>query len=705
MATSLLIACASTAPTPPAPETTHVPTPPVAKKIPTPRTLHGESFIDAYAWMRDKDAPPVLEHLGAEAAYAGAVMAPLQPLIDALYGEIVSHIAEDDASVPVKDGAWYYWRRIAKGQGYPTHLRRAAGKDGAEEVVLDVNRLAEGKAFLGIGDLETSDDGRLLIYTTDETGFRQYDLHIRDLETGADLGEVIPKVVSSTWAADNKTIFYAVEDAAKRPYRVYRHTLGTDPKDDTLVYEETDGRFELYCWRTQSKGFIVLHSESQLATEVRIVDAKRPESAPVLVAPREGEHEYQVEHAGDRLYIRTNDKGRNFRVVSAPVAKPGRESWQEVRAHDPNVMIGEVVAFADFLALEVRQDGLPHLEIVDVKTKATTRIAMPDPVYEVSLEQNPEHRSRTLRYAYQSLAVPRSVYAYDLDTKTSTLLKEDPVPGGFDRARYVTERVFATSHDGTEVPISVVRRKDVPLDGKAPLHLYGYGAYGISIPTTFSPARLTLLDRGVVYAIAHIRGGGELGKGWHEAGRLGQKMNTFKDFIACAETLLDKGYGAKDRLTIEGHSAGGLLMGAVLNMRPELFKAAIVGVPFVDVVNTMNDPTLPLTITEYEEWGNPGIAEQYGWIRPYSPYDNLAARSYPTLLVKTSYNDSQVMYWEPAKYVARIRELKTDDHQVLFKIHLDAAGHGGKSGRYDKFKEVAYDQAFLLWQLGVTANP
>jgi len=326
---------------------------------------------------------------------------------------------------------------------------------------------------------------------------------------------------------------------------------------------------------------------------------------------------------------------------------------------------------------------------------------MPDPVYDVAFEQNPEHATRTFRYAYQSLAVPRSVYAYDLDTKTSTLLKEDPVPGGFDRARYVTERVLATSHDGVQVPISIVRSKDVPVDGTAPLHLYAYGSYGISIPTTFNPARLPLLDRGVVYAIAHIRGGGELGKVWHETGRLAHKMNTFKDFIACAETLLDKGYGARDRLTIEGHSAGGLLMGAVLNMRPDLFKAAIVGVPFVDVVNTMNDPTLPLTITEYEEWGNPQIPEQYAWIRPYSPYDNLERKAYPTLLVKTSYNDSQVMYWEPAKYVARVRELKTDDHPVLFKIHLDAAGHGGKSGRYDKYKEVAYDQAFLLWQLGV----
>jgi len=709
VASALFAACASTPEpveqvvTPRPPEISDVPpapTPPVAKKLPIIRTLHGESFVDDYFWLREKDSAPVLEHLRAEAAYAEAMMAPLAPLRDALFGEIVSHIAEDDESVPVKDGAWLYWRRTVKGQGYPVQLRKPV-RGGPEQVVLDINKLAEGKAFLGIGDFETSDDGKRLVYATDETGFRSYDLRVRDIASGTDLAEVIPKVITTTWAADGKTLVYVIEDSAKRPYRAYRHTLGTDPKGDVLIYEEADGRFELYCWRTKSKDFIVLESASQLATEVRLIDAKRPAASPILVAARADKHEYHVEQAGSQLFIRTNDKGSNFRLVTAPLKTPGREHWKELRAMDPKVMLEEVTAFDRVLALEVREGGLPHLELMDHKGKKSTRITLPDPVYEVALEQNPEYDAKHIRYSYQSLAVPRSVYSYDLAKGTSTLLKEDPVPGGFDRNNYLTERVFAVAKDGTQVPISIVRRKDVAKDGSAPLHLYGYGSYGISIPTTFSPARLTLLDRGVVYAIAHIRGGGELGKPWHEAGRLANKMDTFTDFIAAAETLIAQSYTKAGHLTIEGVSAGGLLMGAVLNLRPELFKAAIVAVPFVDVINTMNDPTLPLTITEYEEWGNPAIAEQYAWMRPYSPYDNIAAKAYPTLLVKTSYNDSQVMYWEPAKYVARLRALKTDTNPVIFKIHLDAAGHGGKSGRYERFKEVAYDQAFILAQHGL----
>ncbi len=712
-------ACGSTPKTPeptpaePPVEQPNVLVPPVANKIPVTRTLHGDTFVDDYFWLRDKDSAPVLAHLRAEADYAEKIMAPLAPLRETLFQEIVSHIAEDDESVPVKDGAWLYWRRVTKGKGYPVFLRKPTDpKQGDAAVLLDVNQLAEGKAFMGIGDFEVDDAGARFIYLTDETGFRQYDLRVRDIASGTDTAEVIRKVVGSTWAADG-SIVYVVEDAAKRPYRAYRHVVGTDPKDDQLLYEETDGRFELYAWRTKSKAFIVLHSESKLSTEVRLVDAKQPTKAPILVAARADHNEYTVEHAGKQLIIRTNDKGSNFRLVTAPLATPGRDHWKELRAHDPKVMIEEVTAFADVMALEVREGGLPYLEVMDYQGK-TARIALPDPVYEVGFEQNPEFDTATLRYAYQSLAVPRSVYSFDLKAferaakrgerppaEASTLLKEDPVPGGFDRTRYVTERVFATAKDGTQIPLSIVRRKDVAKDGNAPLHLYAYGSYGISMPTTFSPARLTLLDRGMIFVIAHIRGGGELGKAWHEAGRLGNKMNTFTDFIAATETLIAQGYTKAGSLTIEGGSAGGLLMGTVLNLRPDLFKAAIVAVPFVDVINTMNDPSLPLTITEYEEWGNPQIAEQYQWIKPYSPYDNLEAKAYPTLLVKTSYNDSQVMYWEPAKYVARLRALKTDSNPVIFKIHLDAAGHGGKSGRYDRYKEVAYDQAFLLQQHGI----
>lgn len=688
-----------------------MPQPPVAAKHPVIRTLQGESFEDDYFWLREKDAAPVLEHLRAEAAYADAVMAPHAALVETLFKEIVSHIAEDDESAKVKDGAWRYWRRTAKGKSYPIYLREkiaADGTGGPEEVVLDLNVLAAGKPFLGIGTFETSPDGARLMYSTDETGFRQYDLRVRDLATGGDVPEVIPKTTAAAWAADGKTVFYVVEDHAKRPYRAYRHVVGTDPKGDALVYEETDERYELDCWLSQSGAYVVLHSGSMLTTEVRLVDAKRPEAAPILVAPRVEGQEYYVEHApmpgDDRLVIRVNDTGPTYRLVTAPVATPGRDHWKQLRAVDPAVMLEELTAFQSFMVMEVREGGLPHLEVLAPDGHVLGRIAMPDAVYEVSLEQNPEFATREIRYAYQSLAVPRSVYVYDVGTTTSRLVKEDPVPG-FDRAAYTTERRFATARDGTKIPISVVYKKGVT--GPAPLHLYAYGAYGYSLPIAFSPARLTLLDRGVVYAVAHVRGGAELGKPWHEGGRLAHKINTFTDFIAAAAALrapTADGTPSAGRLTIEGASAGGLLMGGVLNMRPDLFDAAIVGVPFVDVINTMNDPSLPLTITEYEEWGNPGIAEQYGWMRAYSPYDNLAARAYPPILVKTSYNDSQVMYWEPAKYVARLRALKTDDNPLIFKIHLDAAGHGGKSGRYDKYREVAYDQAFVLWQLGLAGR-
>lgn len=706
--TSALAACASQpAPTAPppgglvAPAPTDALAPPVAKRVPVTRTLHGESFVDDYGWLRAKDTPAVLEHLRAEAAYAERAMAPLAPLRAALFAEIVSHIAEDDASVPVKDGAWRTWRRMEKGKDYPILLREPVA-GGPEQVVLDINRLAEGKAYLGVSGVQTSDDGARLLYATDETGFRVYDLRVRDIARGVDAPDVISGVASFAWAADGETVVYVVEDAAKRPYQAYRHTLGSDRAEDVLIYEEGDARFSLTCWRTSSEDYIVLHSASKLATEVRLLDARRPTAPPILVAPRAEAHEYHVEHAGDALFIRTNDAGSNFRVVTAPLATPGRAHWRELRAHDANVMLRDMTAFERVLALEVREGGLPHLELMDHAGKETRRIALPDPVYQVSFDENPEFGATRIRYAYQSLAVPRSVYAYDLARGTSELLKEDPVPGGFDREDYVTERVFATAQDGTRVPISIVRHARVPRDGSAPLHLYGYGSYGYAMPTTFSPARLPLLDRGVVYAIAHVRGGGELGKAWHEAGRLAHKMNTFTDFIAAAETLIAEGYTASGRLTIEGASAGGLLIGAVLNMRPELFRAAILAVPFVDVVNTMNDPTLPLTITEYEEWGNPAVAEQYGWIRPYSPYDNLAAQAYPPMLVVTSYNDSQVMYWEPAKYVARLRALKTDANPVVFRIHLGAAGHGGKSGRYDRFEEVAYNLAFILAQHGLS---
>jgi oligopeptidase B len=703
---ALLFACASQAEPPPPPpppaEAPKAPSPPVARKVPFERKLHGETFTDDYFWLREKGSADVMSYLSAEDEYANAMVAHLEPARKQLYQEIVGHIAEDDETVPVKDGGYLYWSRVIKGRNYPVHLRRAVKEGSPEEVLLDVNALAEGKAYLGIGAFDVSDDGKRLLYSVDETGFRQYTLRFEDLETGETSKEQIEKVVMASWASDGRTVFYVVEDAAKRPHRLYRHTVGTDPKDDALVYEEKDGRFELYVWRTQSRAYMVAHSESKLQTEVRLIDAKKPASAPILVEPRSGEIMYTVEHRKDRLIIRVNDKGRNFRIVEAPVTKPGKASWKEVRPHSDAVMIEEHLVLADHLAMTVREGGLSHIDVYDFAKKRLGRVAMPEPVYEVWIEskQNLEHATTKLRYRYQSLSTPKSVYEVDLATMKSVLLKEDPVPGGFDKSRYMTERISAKAKDGTAIPISLVRRADTPKDGSAALHLVGYGSYGYAYPVVFSAVNLSLLDRGVMVAIAHIRGGGELGKIWHEQGRLANKMNTFTDFIACAEHLIAEKYTSSARLTIEGGSAGGLLMGAVVNLRPDLFKAALIDVPFVDVINTMNDPTLPLTITEYEEWGNPAIEEQYRWMRPYSPYDNLEAKAYPAMLVRTSLNDSQVMYWEPAKYVARLRTLKTDTNPLLFEVNLEASGHGGKSGRYGQYEDAAFDLAFLLSQVG-----
>ncbi|MFO0745905.1 MAG: S9 family peptidase [Myxococcota bacterium] len=707
-----LVACGSSGllPTPPEPTGSPTPTgptppapvPPVAKKIPVTRTLHGDVFVDDYAWLREKGTPAVEDYLDAEAAYADQVMAPLGPLRETLYQEILGHIDEDDQTVPAADGAWSYWKRTAKGKSYPTYYRRGAAAGAADETLLDVEALAVGKPFMDVGIIDASDGGRYLLYATDELGFREYTLHVKDLQTGETLPDAIPHVVTADWTTAPGQIVDVVEDEAKRPFRALRHVLGQDPAKDVVVYDEKDARYELYGWRSINRDYIVLHAESKLSTEVRLVDARHPERAPILVAARDPAVMYYVEPHGRELVIRANDKGRNFRIVTAPITRPGRKAWKELVAHDDKTMLEEHSVNGDELVVEVRSGGMPELDVIDLRTKARSRIPTAAPAHEIGVEPNGnlEPAPKELRYTYESLATPKQVMAYDFATKATRVLRDTPVPG-FDASAYVTERLLAKAGDGTAVPISIVRRKDVALDGKAPLHLYGYGSYGISSPLRFSPARLALLDRGVIFAIAHIRGGGELGKAWHEGGRLATKMNTFTDFIACAETLVAQHYTAVGHISIEGRSAGGLLMGAVLNLRPDLFRAAIVAVPFVDVVNTMNDPTLPLTITEYEEWGNPQKADEYAWIRPYSPYDNIAAKAYPAMLVETSYNDSQVMYWEPAKYVARMRALRTDDHPLLFRINMEGGGHGGKSGRYDHLREVAVDQAFILWQQGL----
>ncbi len=660
--------------------------------------------------MRDRENPETIAYLEAENAYAESVMAPLAGLREQLYQEMLSHIKQTDVSVPYRDGAYWYYSRTEEGLQYAIHCRKrgsadAMDADAPEEAILDGNVLARGQAFFAVGDMDITDDGRWLAYTTDTRGFRQYTLHIKDLTTGETLAGGVERAGSAVWAADNRTLFYTVEDEQqKRQYQLWRHTLGTDHAQDVLVYQDDDERFNLAAGRTRDGKYIVLESASHTTTECRLLAAETPNGNFTLVAAREDEHEYSVDHRNGLLYIRTNDRGRNFRLVTTPVATPGREHWTELIPHREAIMLEDVELFAGFFVAAEREDGLPRLRLwkfagEGADAAPAAEIAFPEPAYSAQPHVNRVFDTATFRYGYQSLVTPSSVYEYDLRTGSSKLLKQVEIPGGFDRTLYASERIHATAPDGVAVPISIVYRKDKRETGKNPLYVYGYGSYGYSLPLGFNSNRLSLLDRGVVMAYAHIRGGGELGKPWHDAGKMLVKRNTFTDFIAAVEHLTASGYGDRKRVAIEGGSAGGLLMGAVVNMRPELFRAVVSHVPFVDVMNTMLDPSLPLTVPEYEEWGNPEQEEYFRYMLSYSPYDNLKPAAYPAMLVKTALHDSQVMYWEPAKYVARLRTLKKDDHPLLLVTNMQA-GHGGASGRYDYLKEIALDYAFLLHELG-----
>ena len=676
-------------------------TPPVAKKVHTENHINGGNLVDDYHWLREKPNPEVAQYLEAENAYTDALMKPTEALQKKLYDEMVSHIKETDVNVPYKDGDYFYYSRWEAGKQYQIYARKKGSLEAAEQLTVDVNELAKGEKFMALGAYTISDDGNLLAYSTDNTGFRQYRLHLRDLRTGKDLPDTVEKTGSIVWAADNQTLFYTVEDPAKRQYRLYRHKLGTDTKNDDLVYEEKDERFDLGAGRTRSRRYILLESGSHTTSEVRYLDAAIPSGEWKLIAPREQDIEYDAEHIGDQFYIRTNDKGRNFRLVTAPVSDPGKKNWKEIIPVRDSVMLSGVQGFQDFYVLVERENGLPQLTIVNLANGTKQRISYPEPVYTAFPQVNREFKTKFFRYSYQSLITPSSVFDYDVEKHSSALLKQNEVPGGYDPSRYKSERVWATARDGVKVPISVVYRADMKkADGSNPLYVNAYGSYGFSLPVTFSGNRLSLLDRGVVIAYAHIRGGGEMGKSWHDAGRMMNKMNTFTDFVDCTEYLAANKYGARGKIAIEGGSAGGLLMGAVTNLRPDLFKVVVSHVPFVDVMNTMLDASLPLTVGEYEEWGNPNEKPAYDYMLKYSPYDNLKKTAYPAILVKTSFNDSQVMYWEPAKYVAKLRTLKDDKNVLLLKTNM-AAGHGGSSGRYDYLKEVAFDYAFILTQLGM----
>jgi oligopeptidase B len=676
------------------------PAPPVAKKVPNSTEVNGRTLVDNYYWLRDKKNPEVKAYLEAENAYTDAVMKPTEGLQKKLYDEMLSHIKETDIEVPYKEGGYFYYARTEAGKQYQIHCRKKGSLEAPEEIVLDVNELAKGQKFMSLGTFDVSDDGNLLAYTTDNTGFRQYTLAVKDLRTGKLLPDHAERVGSVVWANDNKTIFYTVEDeTTKRQYQAYRHNVGTSGSDK-LAYEEKDERFDVFAGKTRSKAYILLFSASHTTSEVRYIPAGEPTAEWKVMQPRKQDVEYYPDHNGSFFYIRVNDTGRNFRLVKAPVADPRGQNWQEVVRQRPNVMLDDTDFFRDYYVLSERENGLPQLRVIDLRSGESRRIEFPEPAYASYPYVNREYATTKFRYGYQSFITPRSVFEYDMANGQSTLLKQKEVPG-YNRGRYQVEQIYATAPDGVKIPISVVHLKGAKMDGKGPIYLTGYGSYGVSYDIGFDSDLFSLIDRGVVAAVAHIRGGGEMGKAWHDDGRMMHKKNSFTDFVTSAEYLVAQGYGSKDRLVIEGRSAGGLLMGAVLNMRPDLFHAALVGVPFVDVINTMLDESLPLTVGEFEEWGNPKEKPAFEYMISYSPYDNIEAKTYPNMLVRTSFNDSQVMYWEPAKYVAKMRAVRTDHNTLLLKTNMNPAGHGGASGRYDRLHETAFDYAYFLTQLGI----
>jgi oligopeptidase B len=676
--------------------------PPAAKKIPHQTPIHGRTLKDDYFWLREKSNPEVIKHLEAENAYTDAVMAPTKGLQETLYKEMLGRIKQTDLSVPTRIGEYFYYSRTEEGKQYPYRCRRKGSMSGAEEILLDLNALAEGHSFLGLGAFVVSDDANLLAYSIDTTGYRQYTLHVKNLRTGETLADAIERTGSVVWATDSKTLFVTTEDAvSKRSDKFFRHVAGGDRND--LLFEEKDELFDLGAGRSLDKKMIIVTSYAKTSREARYLPADTPAADLKIVLPRQAGHEYDVDHYRGRFYITTNRHAKNFRVVTAPVGNSSEANWTPFIAYNPAVKIDGVSFFAGHVVVSERERGLDYLRVIDMRTHASHRIATTEPDYTLTLGANPEFDTTTVRFVYQSMVTPSSTFEYDLNSKQRTLLKQQEVLGGYDPAQYEARRIWAVARDGTRVPLSIVSKKGVKLDGQAPLLLYAYGSYGASLAPTFSSGRLSLLDRGVIYALAYIRGGGELGEDWREQGRMFKKMNTFTDFIDCAEFLVKHRYTSTGRLVIQGGSAGGLLMGAVVNMRPDLFKAVVAQVPFVDVMNTMMDASLPLTTSEWIEWGNPGKVEEFQYMMKYSPYDNVKAQKYPAMLVQISLNDSQVPYWEGAKFAAKIRAMKTDTNPLLVKANM-GAGHGGASGRYDALRETAFTYAFILWQMGLTGT-
>jgi len=676
-----------------------IPAPPIAKRVDHVQVWHGQKFTDPYFWLREKGTPEVEDYLKAENAYAEAATLDLKPLADFLYKEMLGRIKQTDLSVPVLDRGYFYYSRTEEGKQYSIICRKKGSLDAAEEILLDLNEMGKGLKFISLGDRDVSANNQLLAYTTDTTGFRQYTLHVKNLRDGRILAETAERVTGVTWGNDNRTLFYVTEDAVtKRSNQAWRLELGGKPE---LVYEEKDELFSVGLGMTRDRKFLSLSLSSTDTWETRLLAADQPKGTFKALLPREKGHKYTVDHREGLLYIRTNRDAKNFRVVTAPVLDPSPANWKVFVPAKADVLVEGIDLFKNHVVVVEKHQGLNRFRIHDFAKGEWHDIAFPEAIYSAFPGGTPEYDTKVWRFSYQSMVSPSAVYDYDFATRERKLLKQQEVLGGYNPKDYVTERLWATARDGVKVPISILYKKGMKRDGQAPLFLYAYGSYGYGQSPTFNSNRLSLVDRGMSYAIAHVRGGDEMGETWHDDGMLLKKKNTFFDFIDCAEFLIQQKWTAKDRLVAEGGSAGGLLMGAVTNDRPDLFKAVHAAVPFVDVMNTEMDASLPGTVVEWLEWGNPNEKPAFDYMMSYSPYDNLKKADYPAVLVTSSYNDSQVMYWEPAKYVAKLRTLKTDQNPLVFKCKMDPAGHGGASGRYDALKDKAFEYAWMLSQVGI----
>jgi len=676
-------------------------TPPIAKKIGHTTNYHNTPKEDPYFYMRNRESEEVLDYLKAENAYTEAKMEHTKPLQKQLFDEFLSRIKETDLSVPIKDGQYFYYSRSEEGKNYSIHCRKKESLEAQEEIILDENILAEGLDFFSLGDFEVSDNHNLLAYSVDTNGSEKYTIFVKDLQTGELLTDQIVKVDGNIiWANDNKTFFYTRMDDAMRPYQLYRHVIGSSTDKDVLVYEEKDAGFYLGCYKTKSNAYLFILLGSKVTHELHYLDANNPEGEFKLFAKRKKGIEYTVDHHSDYFYILTNENAFNFKLLKTPIDKIEQEHWREVFPYDEKIKLDSIELFKEYLVIYGRKKGLKHITIQHIATQELFDIDFPESVYTYWDDENPDFNNHKIRLIYSSMVTPRTVYDYNMKDKQFEFLKEYEVLGGYDRTKYEMKRLFAPAQDGSLVPMSLIYKKGLDLNGDNPCYLYAYGSYGHSIEPGFSSTRFSLLDRGFVYALAHIRGGGELGRQWYEDGKYLQKKNTFTDLIACAEHLIQEKYTTPDKLVTAGGSAGGLLMGAILNLRSDLFHAVVAHVPFVDVVNTMMDKSIPLTVLEYEEWGNPNDKAYHDYMLSYSPYDNVEAKDYPKLLVTAGLNDPRVQYWEPTKWTAKLRTMKTDQNILLLKVNM-GAGHGGKSGRYGHLEDLAFEYAFLFHCLDI----